>query len=286
MASSPAPLKLRAFAADDAAAVASLLEWAFAGRGDAFPAAIAALQRGPAVLAQTGSRFLVAEDNAALVGAVRWWDADGIAWFDLLAADAPGAGRQLVRAVERGAQDAGLRHVRCSVPAGILEDYFGRLGYLPVGRTTAGVTLEKRLPLLTVREQRAADADAIGALLDDDPWRFSTGHRPGWFVLADGERVAGVIGVRDAGAATAQVTELALDEAYRGRGIEVWMLERAATYAATNGFAAIEVPAESRLEALKRDLEDRRWFPEGGVFHRSLAADAELLHARSDPLRD
>jgi hypothetical protein len=41
------------------------------------------------------------------------------------------------------------------------------------------------------------------------------------------------------------------------------MLERAAFYAATNGFATAAVPASAALDRLQRDLEDRRWYPEG-----------------------
>ncbi|MGE5597484.1 MAG: hypothetical protein ACM3S1_15770 [Hyphomicrobiales bacterium] len=114
----------------------------------------------PWLLAQTGSRFLVAVAGERLAGLVRWWDDEGIAWLDTLASGVPGAGRELVRAVGRAAQDAGLRLVRLRAPEdGPLPDYFGRLGYRPIGRERAddGVPLllmERRLPLLTVREQR------------------------------------------------------------------------------------------------------------------------------------
>jgi hypothetical protein len=46
------------------------------------------------------------------------------------------------------------------------------------------------------------------------------------------------------------------------------MLERAGTYAETNGYHTAEAEAVPDLEPLKRDLEDRRWFREGDVWRR------------------
>lgn len=239
----------------------------------------------PVLLAQTGSRVLVALRGDMLAGMVRWWDDDGIAWLDLLAAEVPGAGRELVRAVGRAAQDAGLRLVRAAVPEdGPLPDYFGRLGYLPVGRkskdSVTHLVLERRLPLLTVREQRRSDAAAIGELTGEDPWVFEQGARPGWFVAADGDTLIGVIGVRDAGAGTAELTSPALRADYTGRNLELWMLDRAALYAETNGFHTARVPASRALRSHQRELEDRRWFLEGegdeAAFVRRFAG--ERLH--------
>jgi predicted N-acetyltransferase YhbS len=260
-------IAVREFTPDDAAAVDTLWRRAFGGFEDEYPGAPEALVRGPAVLAQTGARLLVAERDGEIIGAVRSWAEDGVAWFGLLVSERPWAGRRLTRAIEGRAQDAGLRLVRVEVPDGsLLEEYFGRLGYLPVRRKTAEgppiVTLEKRLPLLTVREQRRSDANVIAGLSGEDPWPFEQGSRPGWFVAADGERPVGAVAVRDAGAGSAMVRGPWLDAEYRGRGLELWMAERAATYAETNGYHTISLPAEG-LSRLRRDFEDRRWFLEG-----------------------
>ena len=64
---------------------------------------------------------------------------------------------------------------------------FARWGYLPISRETGEwadreqvlLTLEKRLALLTVREQRREDATAIGELTGQDAWVFEQGARPG-----------------------------------------------------------------------------------------------------------
>ena len=166
--------------------------------------------------------------------------------------------------MEMRAQDHGLRLIGSRVPERRrLPDVFLRWGYLPVGRVTVDgesvLTLEKRLPLLTVREQRRADAAAIGELTGEDPWVFEQGARPGWFVASDGERVIGVLSVRDAGAGTATIDVPMLDLAYRGRGIEVWMVERAATYAETNGYHTAQLALTADTDVHRRALEDRFW---------------------------
>lgn len=283
---------IRAFTPDDATAADGLLAQAFAGFEHDFSAAAEALARGTLVLSQTGSALLVADDAEGVAGLVRWWPDEGVAWLDLLVSAAPWAGAALVAAVERRAQDAGLRLVRLSAPdRSGLEAYFGRLGYLVVMRApsadggTPQVTMEKRLPLLTVREQRRTDAAAIAALTGEDPWVFEQGPRPGWFVLADGDRIAGAVAVRDAGAARAVVRGLWLEARYRGRGLERWMAERAAQYAETNGFALVELPATG-LEPLRRAFEDARWFLEGAgadtVFVKRLAGATLAEHRRHD----
>ena len=232
-------------------------------------------------LAQTGSSFLVAELDGAVVGAIRHREDEGIAWFDLLASTAPGAGRTLIAAVERLAQDRGLRLVRTRIPdAGILEDYLARRGYVGVSREEAGdgeveLVVEKRVPLLTVREQRRADAAAIEALTGEEAWLFEQMPRPGWFVAADGDRVVGAIAVRDGGGGLARVTEPALLDGYGGRGLEVWMVERAAYYAETNGYHSAELPLTPTTRPLERALEDRRWFPEGDHYVRRFAGRAQ-----------
>ena len=190
----------------------------------------AAYRGGVETAIQTGSGFVIAERDDRVGGVVRWQVEEGIAWFSLLLSTVPGAGRTLVRAMEMRAQDHGLRLIRTRVPEHRrLPDVFLRWGYLPVGRVMVDgesvLTLEKRLPLLTVREQRRADAAAIGELTGEDPWVFEQGARPGWFVASDGERVIGVLSVRDAGAGTATIDVPTLDPAYRGRGIEVWMVD-------------------------------------------------------------
>jgi GNAT superfamily N-acetyltransferase len=264
----------RQYGQDDATAVDDLLQQGFAGFEDDYPGSADALELGAARLAQTGNRLLVAEDLDGIAGVVRWRDEDGVGWLDLLVSGVTRAGRALVRAVEQTMQDRGIRFLRMRVPGdGPLAEYFGRMGYLPVaheGGQRSQVVLEKRLPLLTVREQRRSDAAAIGALTGEDPWPFEQGVRPGWFVLADGERVVGAIAVRDPKTGVAEVCEPALDDAYRGRGLEVWMLERAAIYAETNGFHTIQVAATKAIDGYERDLEERRWFKDGDLYVKRL----------------
>ena len=252
-------LLVRPASAEDGAAVSQL----YRERGNGLtgaPLDSAAFE----VMAQTGNAFLVAVREDEILGAVRFHDDDGIAWLDLLVAELPGAGRRLLRAVESGAQDRGLRLVRMTVTEDSrLPDVFGRWGYLPIARRDEGqgaeLVLEKRMALLTVREQRRGDGEAIGALTGEDPWVFDQGARPGWFVAADGDRIVGAISVRDAGGGVAEFREPALHAAYRGRGIEVWMVERGAIYAETNGFHTAELPVTVQTDAQRKALEDRFW---------------------------
>jgi ribosomal protein S18 acetylase RimI-like enzyme len=261
---------IRPFQPGDAAAIDDLWRQAFARFQDDFPGAGPSLAFGAARLAATGSAILVAEADppAVIFGAVRHGDEEGVGWLDLLAATRPFAGRELVREVERRSQARGLRTVRLVIPAnGSLEAYFARLGYHEVAVSASGQrTLERRLPLLTVRAQRRTDAAAIAALANVDPWPFEQGVRPGWFVLADGERVAGVVAVRESGLGEAVVHTLALVPAHRGRGLEPWMLTRAASWAVTNGFHTVAVDAALVAQVSERDLEDLGWFPRGGRF--------------------
>ena len=220
------------------------------------------------VMLQTGSFFLVAEWAGRSVGAIRTWGDEGVAWFDLLVSGRGGAGRALLRAFEAGAQDGGMRLARGRVPdAPLFPEYFTRRGYQPVAReTVAGGpiwTLERRLPLLTVREQRREDADAIASLTGEDPWPLSQGSRPGHFVLADGARIAGFIKVVDGGAGHARLTEPVLAEGYTSRKLEVWMIERAASDAGNRGFTTAEVGPALALGVLRRELEERQWFIDG-----------------------
>ncbi|MEO8538580.1 MAG: hypothetical protein ABI577_02485 [bacterium] len=225
-------------------------------------------------MTQTGHAFLVAERGDVLAGAIRVRDDEGIGWFDLLVALRTWAGVELVRAAERGFQDRGLRLSRTYSPdEGILPDYFSRLGYLPIGRRKSDdgrpeLLLERRLPLLTVREQRRSDAEAIGGLTGEDPWVFEQGARPGWFVAADGDRVVGVTQVADEGRGLARIRPPVLAAGYAGRSLELWMLERATTYAETNGYHTAEVAASPSLDAVRKGMEDRYWVRDGSLWRR------------------
>lgn len=225
-----------------------------------------------AVLLQTGNAFLAAYDESgALRGMVRFWDEDGTGWLDLLVSTAPGAGRALIRGVERLAQDHGIRFVRLAAPeASALPAVMQRWGYRPVGhreddddgKAVRMLVHEKRLALLTVREQRRADAPAIGDLTGDDPWVYEQGARPGVFVAADGDNVVGFVSVRDTGSGLALITDPKLLEGYRSRGLELWMIERSATYAETNGYHTAHAVATPVLDGCRRELEDRLWHRE------------------------
>ncbi len=237
---------------------------------------------------QTGDAFLVAEWQGAAVGAVHTWDDEGVAWFDLLISGRAGAGRALLHSIERRAQDAGLRLVRARVPdAPLFPEYFTRRGYQPIARETAPGgpiwTLERRVPLLTVREQRREDADAIAALTGEDPWPLSQGPRPGHFVLADGSRIVGFTKVRDGGGGRARITDPVLADGYEDRRLELWMIERAAYDASVRGFQTAEVGPSPGLTVLRRDLEDRRWFIEGTAGRDPFVKDLSELSAEESP---
>jgi GNAT superfamily N-acetyltransferase len=258
------PPTIRPATTDDAPALAALYAGA---KRDTLPAGRPTIPGDFELLMQTGSAFLVAEaEDASIAGAVRFRDEDGIAWFDLLCAARAGVGRTLVRKVETGAQDRGIRLVRLKAPAASrLPLLFETWGYRPVGHSTGEdganeLVMERRLALLTVREQRREDAEAIGRIAAIDPWVFEQGARPGWFVAADGERVVGVISVSDTGGGLAALSVPALLADYLGRGLEAWMVERAATYAETNGYHTAEVPAEPRTDAVRKALEDHFWY--------------------------
>jgi GNAT superfamily N-acetyltransferase len=266
------PLAIRPATTDDAPALAVL--YAIAKR-DTLPAGRPTSAGDFERLMQTGSAFLVAEaGDGPIRGAVRYRDDDGIAWFDLLCAARAGIGRALVRKVETGAQDRGLRLVRLKAPAASrLPLLFETWGYRPVGHAKGedgsnDLVMERRLALLTVREQRREDADAIGRVAGIDPWVFEQGARPGWFVAADGDLVVGVINVSDAGGGLAAISVPVLLEEYMARGLEVWMVERAATYAETNGYHTAELPAEPRTDAVRKALEDRFWYRDAARYIR------------------
>ena len=264
---------VRAADSDDAPELAELLAEAFAGSDACFPEPEPPSAADLAVRMQTGEAFLLAERGDWVVGTVRHTEDEGIASFDLLASGEAGAGRALIRAIEARAQDGGLRLVRARLPDDPrLADYFSALGYLPIARANEAfrgeplsvLTVERRLPLLTVREQRRSDASAIEALAGEDPWPFEQGHRPGWFVAADGARVVGVIQARDTGGGLSAIREPVLAAGYEGRGLDAWMVERAADYAGTHGSHTAELPLTERTAPLQRLLEDRGWDLERG----------------------
>lgn len=264
---------VRAADSDDAPELAELLAEAFAESDACFPEPEPPSAADLAVRMQTGEAFLLAERGDWVVGTVRHTEDEGIASFDLLASGEAGAGRALIRAIEARAQDGGLRLVRARLPDDPrLADYFSALGYLPIARANEAfrgeplsvLTVERRLPLLTVREQRRSDASAIEALAGEDPWPFEQGHRPGWFVAADGDRVVGVIQARDTGGGLSAIREPVLAAGYEGRGLDAWMVERAADYAGTHGSHTAELPLTERTAPLQRLLEDRGWDLERG----------------------
>jgi len=267
---------VRVAAPEDARDAAALLAGAFAGREHLLPGGSideAGFQR----LIQTGSEVLVAEEAGVIRGTVRRWHDDGIAWFDLLASVRPGAARALVTAVEKWAQDQGFRLVRTRIPdEGPLPDLVARWGYVGYSRETADAAgraapmlgMEKRLPLLTVREQRRADAQALGEITGRDPWFFEQEARPGWFVASDGERIVGAVWVRDLGAGQAEIAAPVLAEEYRGRNLELWMIDRASQYAETRGFHTASLSAVGVSKRLDRDLEGRYWHRDGAVYVR------------------
>jgi hypothetical protein len=130
---------------------------------------------------------------------------------------------------------------------------------------------ERRLPLLTVRDQRREDAAVIAAMTGRDPYPFELGHRPGWFIVADGDRVAGVAWVSDGGGGTGRVESPVLAERYRGRRLEPWILERMAYHAGYAGYHTVRATRDPWLDAARRELEERGWLVEGDEFVRRLA---------------
>lgn len=207
-------LAVRPATPDDAAAAAAVLRAAFAQEASAYPSEASLSPAEFSLMLQTGHAFVVAERDGVVVGTARWWDDEGIAWFDHLASALPGAGRTIARALESAAQDRGIRLIRTKVAAGSrAETFLASRGYFAVGEATEDVdgrpvrfrTYERRLPLLTVREQRRDDAAAIAQITGEDPYLFELGARPGWFVLADGDRVVSVVAVRDLGAMRALI---------------------------------------------------------------------------------
>ena len=107
---------VRRFAAEDAPAADAILRAAFDGCEAEYPEATAAAARGLAMLAQTGHNLLVAEAGRRLAAVVRWRAEDGVATIDLLASGIPGAGRALLRGVERTLQEHAVRYAASPRP--------------------------------------------------------------------------------------------------------------------------------------------------------------------------
>jgi len=265
---------------DDTTTIATLLGRCVRGREGILPGGHLPTAADVATILQTGNELIIATDaGGRAVGVVRLWADEGVEWFDLLVSAAPGAGRHLVHEVERRAQDSGLRIVRAKLPGDErLVRAFQRWGYMPIARDDSKgrpvLTVERRVPLLTVREQRRDDAARLAALTGEDPWPFEQGARPGWFVLADGERIGGALAVRDGGSGNATCEVPVLMDEYRRRGIELWMLDVAVRYASTRGFHTLTLASRPETDRFVRDLEDRKWHlegrPGGGRYVRQL----------------
>ncbi|GBD23939.1 hypothetical protein HRbin29_01612 [bacterium HR29] len=273
---------VRAAEPADAPTAASVVREAYGDLLESCPAAAeAADAERLAMLIQTGAAVLVAEGQSGIVGAASWREDDGAAWIEFAASVQPRAGRALVRTIERRAQDRGLRFARVAVVEGSrAQAAFAFWGYTPVARREGVarplLVLERRLPLLTVREVRRADAEALASLTGRDAWFFAELARPGWYAAADGERVVGVVWAERREADWRVGGPLLLEE-YRGRGLERWMLERAAQYAAMHGAQRIVAAASPLLIPLARELEERGWQREGDRFVRDLIAFPPLL---------
>ncbi|HJP40634.1 MAG TPA: hypothetical protein QGF35_02885, partial [Dehalococcoidia bacterium] len=211
---------------------------------------------------QTGTTIFLATRDGTTVGMARHTSTEGIDWFDLLSSVEPGAGAALVRFFVRFAQDRGVRLVRTKAPDDPrFEDYFGFSGFRPVGTETAAagdefLILERRVPLLTVREMRRDDAEELAAATGGEPWDFQHSLRPGWFVLSDGDSYAGYVRVRETGRGIGRIAPPDMLPAYRKRGLELWMVERAVYYGETTGFHTLHLEVSEATESLSRELED------------------------------
>ncbi len=276
---------MRGATLDDVPALAELISTAYGDLLHAYHAAAeAADPRQLALLLQTGAEMLVAEDGRGLAGTVRWWREEGVAWFDLLASVRPGAGRALVRAVERLAKEIGLRVSRAAVLEGTrAERAFLFWGYHPVQRRQeqgrSFLVMERRLPLLTVREARREDADVLSQLTGRDSWFFATMRPPGWYVAADGDTIVGVCWVERGSGSTWSVGGLVVLPEHEGRGLEAWLLEWAAFFAATHGAEYLRAPRSPLLERHAPELEAHGWRSLSDGFVRDLLAHPPSIEA-------
>lgn len=218
---------------------------------------------------QTGSVYFAAETAGEVVATCRCWEEDGSLWVGALAAAVPGAGRAVVDAAERHAQDAGLRWVRIAFPeesraATLLRQW----GYQVVSRgqmeTPAGepwtrLVAEKRLRLLTVRPGRRGDEDALDALGAAAAPQVCT-------VALDGDRLVGAVAVQPSGQTDALLGVPVLLAGYEGRGLEAWMAEVAARTQAMAGRYRLLAPRDSYGDGLTA----RGWREEGPYYVRDL----------------
>ena len=108
-------------------------------------------------------------------------------------------------------------------------------------------------------------------LTGEDPYVFERGPRPGWFVLADGDRVCGAVNARAGRDGVARIAPPIVVPGYERRGLELWMIDRAAVYAATAGCHTAHVPVIPALERMERDLEAHLWRRVGDDYVRDLA---------------
>lgn len=218
---------------------------------------------------QTGSTYLVAERSGVVAGVVRTWEVDGSLVAGSLAATVGNAGRALVEAAERLAQDRGLRWVRIpfAEECGVLP-LVQRWGYQLVSRerrATAGGTQwtrlvgEKRLRLLTVRPARRGDEDALEAL-------GITSGLPSVTVAVDGERIVGAGYVMLRGQVEAELILPVVAPGYESRGLEAWVAEVAARTLAMAG----RVRLMTLREPFPDDLGARGWHEHGPHYVREL----------------
>jgi hypothetical protein len=221
---------------------------------------------------QTGTRFIVAEAAGELVGVARYREEEGAVVLDALASARAGAARSVVHAVERLAQERGLRWVRIEAAeeCGVGE-LFPRWGYQPVARSRmqageGGITrewtrlvFEKRVRLLTVRPARSDDQLALAALGVDWPAASVT-------IIDDGGVVAGAVRTSRRGFGEGELGRPVIAESHRGRNLEAWLAEVAARSAATNGMALLH----ARSEEWPQDLLARGWREEPGGYVREL----------------
>jgi hypothetical protein len=87
-------------------------------------------------------------------------------------------------------------------------------------------------------------------------------------VLADGATVSGVVAVGESGFGEATVHTLVFAHRYRDRRLEPWMLERAGSWAETNGYHTVSVAASLVEACPERLLEDYGWFRVNDTFVR------------------
>ncbi len=221
---------------------------------------------------QTGSLFFLAERSDRPAGACRAWERDGIYWISALASLQPGAGRALTEAVERAAQDSGIRLVRFEGPEELgLDALFERWGYRVVSRERrpAGVdgmlrewtalTFEKRVRLLTCRPGRHGDEAALAGLgIDAAPASIT--------VAVDGDEIVGAVRIQRRNSMEAELSDCRLAPGYEGRGLDLFLATVAARSAAIDGMLRLYV----HRSGWPGTLVSRGWQEEGDWYVREL----------------